>query len=67
MAILLKCGAIFLHIPKTGGNWASNVLEENDLVFANIGGRHAGPEQLTGFERLFRTPFRYGKPNTPFF
>ena len=67
MAILLKCGAIFLHIPKTGGNWVSDVLEDNSLVFANIGGRHCGMEQLTALEKLFRVSYHYSKPNKPFF
>lgn len=67
MATLLKCGALFLHIPKTGGSWISAVLEDNNLVFAHIGGKHSTLERLGNFEKLFRMTHRYGKPNKPFF
>lgn len=40
MALLLKCGAIFLHIPKTGGSWVSRVLWECDLVEGYLGYKH---------------------------
>jgi hypothetical protein len=67
MATLLKCGGLFLHIPKTGGNWVSSVLEANDLVFAHVGGKHAGAPQLAPLERLLQTPHRYDKANRPLF
>lgn len=41
MAIELKCGAIFLHIPKTGGVWVSNALRDQGLVRRTIGHRHS--------------------------
>jgi hypothetical protein len=41
MALLLKNGAVFLHIPKTGGNWVSKVLEELNLVEKHIPHKHA--------------------------
>ena len=67
MAILLKSNALFLHVPKTGGNWVSDVLEANDLVFAHLGGKHAGPPQLAPLAHLLDTPRRYDRPNrTPF-
>ncbi|PSO78999.1 MAG: hypothetical protein BRC41_19550 [Cyanobacteria bacterium QH_9_48_43] len=40
MALLLKNGAIFLHIPKTGGSWVSRVLWECDLVEKRLGYKH---------------------------
>jgi hypothetical protein len=67
MAILLKSGGLFLHVPKTGGQWVSEVLEANDLVFAHVGGQHAGAAQLTPLERLLQTPHRYNKTNRPLF
>jgi hypothetical protein len=67
MATLLKCGGLFLHVPRTGGNWVSDVLEASDLVFAHVGGRHAGPAQLAPFERLLQTPHQYDKTNRPLF
>lgn len=67
MSTLLKCGGLFLHVPKTGGNWVSDVLEANDLVFAHLGGKHAGPEQLAPLRRLLQIPDRYDRPNRPLF
>jgi hypothetical protein len=67
MATLLKSGGLFLHVPKTGGNWVSEVLEANDLVFAHVGGKHAGAAQLAPLEKLLHVPLRYDKPNRPLF
>lgn len=66
MAILLKGGGIFLHIPKTGGNWVAELLEVNNLVFAYFGEKHANLEQINSFERWFRLSQKYAKPNKPF-
>ena len=41
MALLLKNGAVFLHIPKTGGNWVTEVLYNLDLVEENVAAKHA--------------------------
>lgn len=41
MAILLKSGDIFLHIPKTGGNWVTRVLAEQNLILDVIGHKHS--------------------------
>jgi hypothetical protein len=41
MALLLKCGAIFLHIPKTGGTWVTQALMEQGLVRCSFGDKHA--------------------------
>ena len=32
MALILKNDSVFLHIPKTGGNWITKVLKELDLI-----------------------------------
>jgi hypothetical protein len=58
--------ALFLHVPKTGGNWVSDVLDENDLVFANVGGRHCA-DQMHEFEYFFRLSHAYYKPNRPLY
>jgi hypothetical protein len=67
MATLLKCGGLFLHVPKTGGNWISGVLESQRLVFAHVGGKHAGLAQLEPLQRLLHTPQRYARSNRPLF
>jgi hypothetical protein len=41
MALLLKSGDVFLHIPKTGGNWVTKVLYEQDLVAYSLGHKHS--------------------------
>ncbi|HEY6565230.1 MAG TPA: hypothetical protein VIY86_12070, partial [Pirellulaceae bacterium] len=41
MAVQLKCGAVFLHIPKTGGSWVRSVLQEQALVQRQLGHMHA--------------------------
>ena len=37
MALLLKKGECFLHIPKTGGSWVSVILKEQGLIKKEIG------------------------------
>src|SRR5690349_19299268 len=46
MALLLKGGAVFLHIPKTGGRWVGKVLTAAGLVESNLGHMHADAERV---------------------
>mgnify|MGYP006429201531 CR=1 FL=1 len=46
MAIILKGGSIFLHIPKTGGVWTRDVLQKSDLVEGFIGPTHADVDRV---------------------
>jgi hypothetical protein len=46
MALILKNGALFLHIPKTGGTWVTKVLREGGLLRCSIGHRHANLDHL---------------------
>ena len=41
MALVLKNGAVFLHVPKTGGNWITAILEDLGLVDRSIAHKHA--------------------------
>ena len=43
MAILLKNNMMFFHIPKTGGNWVTKVLKENDLIKKILPEKHDIP------------------------
>jgi hypothetical protein len=42
MAFLLRNGAAFLHVPKTGGTYVYQVLRELDLIQGTLGHGHAG-------------------------
>lgn len=47
MALLLQGGAIFLHIPKTGGNWVARVLDECGLIRGHLGqNKHVTMDRL---------------------
>lgn len=46
MAMQLKNGAIFLHIPKTGGNWVRSILERAGLVQSEIGHKHCDIDRV---------------------
>lgn len=50
MALILKDGSIFVHIPKTGGNWVTKVLYSQNLVLASFGShKHVDiPHLFTG-------------------
>ena len=41
MAIVLTNGAVFLHVPKTGGSFVSQVLHDQQLVDYTVGHIHA--------------------------
>jgi hypothetical protein len=41
MPVLLQNGAVFLHIPKTGGTWVSQTLRRLGLFRCSIGAKHA--------------------------
>ena len=41
MAVMLKCGAIFLHVPKTGGSWVTSALANQGLIKKQFGHIHA--------------------------
>lgn len=51
MALLLKCGAVFLHVPKTGGTWITQVLEESGLAAYEFGHKHADFEHVINHHR----------------
>jgi hypothetical protein len=41
MGVLLKCGAVFLHIPKTGGRWVEEALKATGQTHRQLFHRHA--------------------------
>jgi len=46
VALLLKNGAVFVHIPKTGGTWVTSVLRDAGLAQCRIAHKHADLEHL---------------------
>ncbi len=56
MALLLKNGSIFLHIPKTGGNWVREILTKLDLVDKEIGHKHADVDRVL-YDRAINLSF----------
>ena len=69
MAVLLKCGAVFLHVPKTGGSWITHVLTENGLVRRQIGHIHADMVRIqyysSGGRVVFSSAYQWLKSITP--
>ena len=67
MALLLRSGAVFLHIPKTGGTWVTQMLRDNGLVRCRFSHKHADLQRVLESPRLYRYQnlkrcFRFG-PN----
>jgi hypothetical protein len=54
MAFLLKNGAVFLHVPKTGGEWVKLLLQELDLIEAPLGHQHSDWERSFWHDKLHR-------------
>lgn len=52
MGVRLKNGAVFLHVPKTGGGWVSKVLNELGLAEAPTAIKHA--DMAHHFGRFYR-------------
>jgi len=47
MAVLTKNHGLFLHVPKTGGNWVTGVLEQNNLIARILPEKHDTLELLS--------------------
>lgn len=63
MAVILKGGAVFLHIPKTGGSFITKVLKELGLVSVKRGHKHTDIAHLhlpIGTDIIRRLRYRVG-------
>jgi hypothetical protein len=55
MGVFLKCGAVFLHIPKTGGCWIEEALKVTGQTHRGMFHRHADMTRVmhhTKFEKF---------------
>lgn len=43
----MTCGAVFLHIPKTGGSWVTDALRAQNLIAYQFGHIHADLNQAS--------------------
>jgi hypothetical protein len=48
VALIIRNDLLYLHIPKTGGNWLTSVLERQGLVLSSIGHKHATYDLVCG-------------------
>ncbi|MGR3512526.1 MAG: hypothetical protein ACU0GG_07150 [Paracoccaceae bacterium] len=46
MALIFKNDVLYLHIPKTGGNWLTTIATQSDLVLGEVGHKHATYDHL---------------------
>jgi len=53
MATLLKCNAIYLHIPKTGGTFLKNLFEKMNLVEFGFSRDHADMERVVNISNHY--------------
>lgn len=53
MAVRLRNGAVFLHIPKTGGSWVTQVLREAQVVRCTFSHMHADIDRTVNFVRYY--------------
>jgi hypothetical protein len=61
MPLQLKSGAIFLHIPKTGGTWIERVLKEQNLIARRFGHSHADMDRTRHLHAFESFEPRLGK------
>lgn len=65
MAELLKNGDVFIHVPKSGGNWVRDLLRRQNLWRCRIGYKHSTPERINDVWRFHRWQFLKHLPTRP--
>jgi len=76
MALVLKDGSIFLHVPKTGGNWVTTILDKCNLIADHIGEhKHVDVDRVllllannnkNSFRSRFKQRFGFSAKDKPF-
>jgi hypothetical protein len=56
MGVILKSGAVFLHIPKTGGCWIEDAITAIGQTHRRLSHRHADMTRVMHYKKL--EPFR---------
>lgn len=65
MAELLRNGAVFIHVPKCGGNWVRAALRDQRLWRCRIGFKHSTPAHIDDVWRFHRRQFLKHLPTRP--
>jgi hypothetical protein len=53
MGAILTTGAVFLHVPKTGGSWVASVLENEEIIKRWFPEKHADRLRLNILESIY--------------
>ncbi len=59
MGVLLKCGAVFLHVPKTGGSWVENALDAIGQTHRRLCYKHADMTRVMHHEKFEKVKLRH--------
>ncbi|HEY2827665.1 MAG TPA: hypothetical protein VGJ04_08705 [Pirellulales bacterium] len=52
MGVILKCGAVFLHVPKTGGCWVEEALRTTGQMYRYLPHRHADMTRVMNYRKF---------------
>jgi hypothetical protein len=52
MGVILKCGAVFLHVPKTGGCWVEEALRVSGQFYRPLPHRHADMTRVMHYKKF---------------
>jgi hypothetical protein len=64
MALLLR-NAVFIHIPKTAGQWVAHAIRRAGLAEGSLGPVHASPDELAHDPRYRSRPIRFAFVRDP--
>ena len=57
--------SVFIHVPKTGGQWVAAALEEAGLLAGTVGPIHASPEEIAGDPEVAARSHRFAFVRNP--
>ncbi len=59
MGVLLKCGAVFLHVPKTGGSWVEKALDAIGQTHRRLCYKHADMTRAMHYAKFEKVKLRH--------